>query len=167
MGLFIEREKAPFDYKVKGYDENDIAISKNISLYANKDDHFFVDYDLRTFDSSLYNMSAGQMKKVADTILEFLRVYGENGEKKVGGNGTDVLPQEQADIAFGIKEDERLPLARTAPWINKRINKEGNEEAELAYFIDVNEIHSPELSFHEFVTIYHKLGDFLEASRKA
>lgn len=162
MGLFIEREKAPFECSVKSYDEYRIGISKDISLYADCDDHFFIGYSLSTFEGQLQCMPAGQMKRVADTILEFLREFGENGEKKVYWNIEDYSKESQSDITFQIKEDSRLPNFRTVPWISKRINKEEGEETEINYFIDANEIHSPELSFSEFVAIYYKLGDFLK-----
>ena len=76
----------------------------------------------------------------------------------------DYPKESQPELTFEVKEDNRLPTFRTVPWISKRINKEEeDEETEIAYFIDVNEIHSPELSFSEFVTVYRKLGDFLSS----
>ena len=76
----------------------------------------------------------------------------------------DYPKESQPDITFEVKEDKRIPDFRTVPWISKRINKEEeDEETEIAYFIDVNEIHSPELSFSEFVAVYRKLGDFISS----
>lgn len=160
MGRFIEREKAPFDCKIKGYDEYCISISKDINLYADRNE-FHVDYSLGTFESSMYCMPATQMQRVANTISGFLKVFGENGDKKVRWDIADYPKETQPDVIFEIKEDSRLPAYRTVPWISKRIHKEEDEETEIDYFIDVNEIHSSELSFSEFVTVYRKLGDFL------
>lgn len=161
MGLFIEREKAPFLSKIKSYDEYCISISKDIDLHAD-DNYFHVNYSLSTFESDLMCMPAGQMQRIADTISDFLKIFGENGDKKVRWDIADYPQKSQPDIIFEVKEDKRIPDFRTVPWISKRINKEENEETEIEYFIDVNEIHSPELSFGEFVTIYRKLGDFLK-----
>ena len=102
------------------------------------------------------------MQRIADIVSGFLKVFGENGDKKVRWDIADYPKETQPDIAFGIKEDNRIPTFRTVPWISKRINKEeGDEETEITYFVEVNEIHSPELSFSEFVAVYRKLGDFL------
>lgn len=160
MGRFIEREKAPFACKIKGYDEYCISISKDIDLYADKDE-LCVNYSLDIFESDFNCMPAGQMQRVADIITGFLKVFGENGDKKVCWDIADYPKETQPDIAFEIKEDNRIPTFRTVPWISKRINKEENEDTEIEYFIDVNEIHSPELSFSEFVAVYRKLGAFL------
>ena len=160
MGRFIERERAPFACKIKGYEEYCISISKNIDLYADKDE-LCVNYSLDIIESDFNCMPAGQLQRVADTITGFLKVFGENGDKKVCWDIADYPKETQPDIAFEIKEDNRIPTFRTVPWISKRINKEENEEPEIEYFIDVNEIHSPELSFSEFVAVYRKLGDFL------
>lgn len=163
MGLFIEREKAPFQCNVKSNDEYGIGISKNVNLSADRDDYFFTDYSLSTFEGQLQCMSAEQLKRIADTIQEFLQEFGENGEKKVHWDIADYPLESQPDIKFEIKEDNRLPTFRTVPWIGKRIHKDEGEETEIAYFIDVNEIHSPGLSFGEFVAVYRKLGDFLQS----
>ena len=162
MGRFIEREKAPFECKVKGYEEYCVSISKDIGLYADRDE-FHISYSLGTFDSDFDCMPAGQMQRFADIISDFLKVFGENGDRKVHWDIADYPKESQPDIAFGIKEDGRLPTFRTVPWISKRIHKKENEEPEIEYFIDINEIHSPELSFSEFVAVYRKLGDFLNS----
>ncbi len=160
MGRFIEREKAPFQCKIKGYKEYDVSISKDIDLYADRDE-FHVSYSLGDFDADFDSMPAGQMQRVADIISGFLKVYGENGERKVYWNIADYPEALQPDISFSIKEDHRLPTFRTVPWISKRIRQEEGGETEMEYCIDVNEIHSQELSFGEFVTVYRKLGEFL------
>lgn len=162
MGRFIEREKAPFKCKVKGYDEYGVSISKDIGLYADRDE-FYVNYSLGDFDADYDSMPAGQMQRVADIISGFLKVFGENGDKEVRWDIADYPKESQPDIAFEIKEDSRLPIFRTVPWISKRINKKEDEETEIAYFVDVNEHHSPELSFGEFVAVYRKLGEFLSS----
>lgn len=166
MGRFIEREKAPFECKVKSYDEYYISISKGISLYADRDE-FHIDYSLGTFECSMYCMPAGQMQRVADTISGFLKVFGENGDRKVRWDIADYPKESQPDIVFEIKEDTKQPVFRTVPWISKLINKEEDKKTEIEYFIDVNEIHSPELSFSEFVAVYRKLGDFLQSQPKS
>ena len=161
MGRFIEREKAPFQCTIKNYDEYCISISKDIDLRADES-HFHVNYSLGDLHADSEGIPAGQMQRIADIVSGFLKVFGENGDKKVHWDIADYPKESGPDIPFEIKEDNRLPTFRTAPWISKRINKEeGDEETEIEYFIDVNEIHSPELSFSEFVAVYRKLGDFL------
>ena len=161
MGRFIEREKDPFRCKIKGYEEYDVSISKDISLYAGREE-FYVSYSLGSWGADWDSVPAGQMQRFADIITDFLKVFGENGEKRVRWDIADYPPESQPDITFTITEDGRVSLFRTVPWINKSIHKEEDEETEIAYFIDINEIHSPELSFGEFVAIYRKLGDFLQ-----
>ena len=75
VGLFIKREKAPFDCNIKGYNRYPISIDKSINFDARKE-VFFVEYGLDTFESSLNCMSADQLKRVADIIYEFLKMYG-------------------------------------------------------------------------------------------
>lgn len=111
-------------------------------------------------------MSAGQMQRVVDTISDFLKVFGENGDRKIHWDIADYPKEKQPDVTFEIKEDNRLPRFRTAPWISKRINKNEDEETEIGYFINVNEIHSPGVSFSEFVAVHRKLGDFLNSYPK-
>ncbi len=160
MGLFIEREKAPFECKVKNYDEYTINVSKNVGLYSDEDE-FYVSYNLDTSVSDLNCMSAEQMKRVANAISDFLKLFGENGDKKVRWDIADYSGEELPEITFEVKEDGRQPTFRTAPWVSKCINKEENKEIEINYWIDVNEKYSPDLSFGEFIRIYRKLGDFL------
>lgn len=160
MGRFIEREKAPFQCKIKGYGEYGVSISKDINLCADRDE-FHINYSLGASEYDLDCMPAGQMQKVADIISGFLKVFGENGDRKVRWDIADYPEESQPDIIFEVKEDKRIPTFRTIPWISKRINKEENEDTEIEYFIDINEIYSPKLSFCEFVAVYRKLGDFL------
>lgn len=162
MGRFIEREKAPFQCKIKTYSEESISISKDVDLYADRDE-FNVNYSLGTSEYDLACMPAGTMRRVADSISAFLKVFGENGDRKVRWDIADYPVESQPDIAFEIREDERVPLFRTVPWISKRIYKEENAETEIAYYVDVNEIHSPKLSFSEFVAVYRKLEAYLSS----
>lgn len=166
MGRFIEREKAPFQCKIKGYEEYGVSISKDISLWADRDE-FYIDYSLGTFEYDLACMPAATMQRVADIISDFLKVFGENGDRKVRWDITDYPVESQPDIAFEIKEDSRLPTFRTVPWVNKSICRDEGEETEITYFVDINETHSPELSFGEFVAVYRKLGDFLQNQPKS
>ncbi len=161
IGLFIEREKAPFECKTQMYKEHPISISKSINFSADKDD-FFVDYSLYTFESHLNCMSADQMKRVAEIISEFLGKYGENGKREVHQEVTDVSSNTpDKEIYFSIKEDSRKHRIMTAPYIRKRIDKEEELETEIAYDIDINEEESQSLSFHDFISVYRKLGEFL------
>ncbi len=160
MGSFIEREKAPFQCKTKAYGEYNVSISKHVGLYADRDE-FYVSYSLDNIDADFDWMSAGQLQRIADGISAFLRVYGENGERKVCWDMADHPETSQSGIAFSIREDSRLPTFRAVPWISKRICQEEGGETEIEYYIDVNEIHSEELTFGEFVAVYRKLGEFL------
>ena len=103
IGVFIEREKSPFDCKIKGYGEYDVSISKSVDLNVGED-CFHVDYSLDTFESDLCCMSAGQMKRVTDTIQSFLKEYGENGDKKVTWNAEYYPENISGEISFCIKE---------------------------------------------------------------
>lgn len=166
IGRFIEREKSPFQCKIKDYDGYCISISKDIDLYGDEN-HFHVNYSLGDLHADSEGIPAGQMQRIACIISGFLKVFGENGEKKVRWDIADYPEEAQPDITFEIKEDSRLPTFRTVPWISKRIHKEEDEETEIEYFIDVNEHHSPELSFSEFVAVYRKLGDFLQSQSES
>lgn len=161
IGIFIEREKAPFDCKIKGYEEYGVSISKNIDLCADKN-CFHVDYSLSTFESDLCCMSAGQMKKVADAIQRFLKKYGENGDKKVVWNAEDYPENISGKTPFCIKEDNRKPDFKAVPYVSKSINQEDGEETEITYNIAINEMSSECVPFREFVVLYRKLGDFLK-----
>ena len=61
-------------------------------------------------------------------ISVFLRVYGENGERKVCWDMADHPETSQSGIAFSIREDSRLPTFRAVPWISKRICQEEGAE---------------------------------------
>ena len=160
MGSFIEREKAPFQCKTKAYGEYNVSISKHVGLYADRDE-FYVSYSLDNIDADFDWMPAGQLQRIADGISAFLRVYGENGERKVCWDMADHPETSQSGIAFSIREDSRLPTFRAVPWISKRICQEEGGETEIEYCIDVNETHSEKLTFGEFVAVYRKLGEFL------
>ncbi len=160
MGRFIEREKSPFQCKIKDYDGYGINISKNIDLYGDEN-HFHVNYSLGDLHADSEGIPAGQMQRIACIISDFLKVFGENGDKKVRWDIADYPQESQPDIAFEIKEDGRLPAIRTIPWISKRISQEEGGGTEIEYCIDVNETHSEELTFGEFVAVYRKLGEFL------
>ena len=160
MGRFIEREKAPFQCKTKAYGEYNVSISKHVGLYADRDE-FFVSYSLDNIDADFDWMSAGQLQRIADAISAFLRVYGENGGQEVRWDMADHPETSPSGIAFSIREDSRQPAFRSVPWISKRICQEEGGETEIEYYIDVNEIHSQELTFGEFVAVYRKLGEFL------
>ena len=160
MRSFIEREKAPFQCKIKASEGYNVCVSKHVSLYADRDE-FNVNYSLDNIDADFDWMPAGQLEKMVNVVSAFLKVYGENGEKKVHWDIADYPAGSQSDIVFAIKEDNRLPTFRTVPWISKRISQEEGGETEIEYYIDVNEIHSQELTFGEFVAVYRKLGEFL------
>ena len=166
MGRFIEREKAPFQCKIKDYDEYCISSSKDIDLYGDEN-HFHVIYCLGDLHADSEGFAAGLMQRLACIISDFLKVFGENGDRKVRWDITDYPVESQPDIAFEIKEDSRLPTFRTVPWVNKSICRDEGEETEITYFVDINETHSPELSFGEFVAVYRKLGDFLQNQPKS
>lgn len=158
---FIEREKAPFQCQTESETEQGIYISKNIDLCAG-DDHFSIDYSLNASDSDWCCLSAAQMQKMVDTISGFLKTFGENGDKNVRWDIADYPPDKQSRITFQINEHNKHPPCSAAPWISKCISSNENEQTEISYFIDINEIHSPHLSFAEFVTVYRKLGHFLK-----
>ena len=160
MGRFIEREKAPFQCKIKDYGEYNVSISKHVGLYADRDE-FNVNYNLDNVDADFDWMPAGQLQRIVNAASAFLKVFGENGERKVRWDIADYPESSQPDITFTIREDNRLPAFRSVPWINKYISQEESQTTEIEYCIGVNEIQSPELSFGEFVTVYRKLGEFL------
>lgn len=162
MNRFIEREKAPFPCRIKDGGEYGVCISKNIALYADRDE-FYVSYSLGALEPGADDMPAGQIQKLAGILSDFLNTFGEGGEKKGCQDITDCPVESQSGIAFEIKEDGRQPAFRTTPWVSKRVYKEENTETETVYYIDVNEIHSPGLSFSEFVAIYRKLDVFLRS----
>lgn len=161
VGLFIKREKAPFDCNIKGYNRYPISIDKSINFDARKE-VFFVEYGLDTFESSLNCMSADQLKRVADIIYEFLKMYGENGDRKVCWDVADYSPVVSGrEIYFRVNEDSRASHFMTPPYVRKRIDKVEDRGVEISYDINVNELESVNLSFEEFISFYRQLGSFL------
>ena len=161
VGLFIKREKAPFDCNIKGYNRYPISIDKSINFDARKE-VFFVEYGLDTFESSLNCMSADQLKRVADIIYEFLKTYGENGDRKVCWDVADYSPVVSGrEIYFRVNEDSRASHFMTPPYVRKRIDKVEDRGVEISYDINVNELESVNLSFEEFISFYRQLGSFL------
>lgn len=161
IGIFIEREKAPFACRTESYGEHPVTINKSVSLYADKD-HFFVDYSLYTYETDVQCMSASQMKRTAVIMLNFLKQFGENGDKKIRWDMGDYPPDVDDKVNFTIREDKRLPHFKAVPCVIKYISQENDNEAEISYNIDINEMRSGDLSFREFVVLYRKLGDFLK-----
>ena len=161
VGLFIKREKAPFDCNIKGYNRYPISIDKSINFDVRKE-VFFVDYSLDSFESSLNCMSADQLKRVADIIAEFLKTYGENGDRKVCWDVADYSPVLSGrEIYFRVNEDSRTTHFMTPPYVRKCIDKVEDREVEISYNINVNELESVSLSFEEFISLYRQLGSFL------
>ena len=161
VGLFIKREKAPFDCNIKGYNRDPISIDKSVNFDVRKE-VFFVDYSLDTFESSLNCMSADQLKRVADIISEFLKTYGENGDRKVYWDIADYSSVVSGrEIYFRVNEDSRSTRFMTPPYVRKRIDKMEDRGVEIRYDINVNELESVSLSFEEFISLYRQLGSFL------
>ena len=157
VGLFIKREKAPFDCNIKGYNRYPISINFDV-----RKEVFFVDYSLDSFESSLNCMSADQLKRVADVIAEFLKTYGENGNRKVCWDVADYSPVLSGrEIYFRVNEDSRTTHFMTPPYVRKCIDKVEDREVEISYNINVNELESVSLSFEEFISLYRQLGSFL------
>lgn len=161
IGVFIEREKAPFACQTESYGEHPITIHKSVALYADKD-CFFVDYSLYTHETDVQCMSAGQMKRTAVIMLNFLKRFGENGDKQIRWDVADYPPNVNERVYFKIREDKRLPHFKAVPCVMKHISQENDNEAEICYNIDINEMRSGDLSFREFVVLYRELGDFLK-----
>ena len=159
VGLFIKREKAPFDCNIKGYNRYPISIDKSINFDVRKE-VFFVDYSLDSFESSLNCMSADQLKRVADIIAEFLKTYGD---RKVCWDVADYSPVLSGrEIYFRVNEDFRTTHFMTPPYVRKCIDKVEDREVEISYNINVNELESVSLSFEEFISLYRQLGSFLD-----
>ena len=153
VGLFIKREKAPFDCNIKGYNRYPISIDKSINFDVRKEVFF---------ESSLNCMSADQLKRVADIIAEFLKTYGENGDRKVCWDVADYSPVLSGrEIYFRVNEDSRTTHFMTPPYVRKCIDKVEDREVEISYNINVNELESVSLSFEEFISLYRQLGSFL------
>lgn len=165
IGAFIEREKAPFACQTESYGEHPVTVNKSVSLYADKD-RFFVDYSLSAFETDVLCMSAGQMKRTAVIMLNFLKRFGENGDKQIRWDVTDYLPKVNNRVHFKIREDTHLPHFKAVPCVVKHISQENGNEAGICYNIDINEMRSGDLSFREFVVLYRELGDFLKKPMK-
>lgn len=155
---FIEREKNPSACKTGTYGIFPVEISKTVSRYSH-DDGFFIDYGVETFDSNLQCMGTQQLKRVALTILAFL---GKFEEKEDVCDGEDSA----SNGLFCICKSSKQPVMKAAPLITKYVTQCNNEKAEITYFVGVNELELPELSFHELKILYDKLGKFLRAVRE-
>lgn len=155
---FIEREDNPSGCKTETYGIFPVEMSKTVSRYSH-DENFFIDYGVETFDSNLQFMGTQQLKRVALTILAFL---GKFEEKE------DVYDTEDATSngLFCICKSSKQPVMKAAPLITKYITQCDDEKAEITYFVGVNELELPELSFHELKVLYDKLGKFLRAVRE-
>lgn len=158
MRLFIEREKAPFAQAAEDNGVSDIAIGKGVEIYAGGGGQFSVNYGLTTGGFGLRGLSAVQMKRVEERILEFLRVFGENGERRVRWDAADYVALGLPDVPFAIREDARQAAFQDAPFVTKFIDREENEDTEIAFQIEVNEMYLPDLSFAEFLAVYRHLG---------
>lgn len=155
---FIEREKNPSVCKTETYGIFPVEMSKTVSRYSH-DENFFIDYGLETFDSNLQCMGTQQLKRVALTILAFL---GKFEEKEEVSDNKDSM----SGSLFCIGKSPKKPVMKAAPLITKYVAQSDNEEAEITYFVGVNELELPELSFHELKLLYEKLGKFLRAVKE-
>ncbi len=155
---FIERENNPSDCKTETYGIFPVEMSKTVSRYSHNDG-FFIDYGVETFDSNLQCMGTQQLKRVALTILAFLGKFEEKEE---------VCDDEDAvsNSLFCICKSSKQPVMKAAPLITKYVTQCDDEKAEITYFVGVNELELPELSFHELKVLYDKLGKFLRAVRE-
>lgn len=158
MRLFIEREKAPFVQVPEDNGVGDIGIGKGVEIYAGGDGRFSVNYGLSTGGFGLHKLSAAQMKRVAERILEFLRVFGENGERRVRWDAADYVALGLPDVPFVIRKDVRQAAFRDAPFVSKFIDREENEDTGIAFQIEMNEMYLPDLSFAEFLAVFRHLG---------
>lgn len=154
---FIERENNPSDCKTETYGIFPVEMSKTISRYSHNDG-FFIDYGVETFDSNLQCMGTQQLKRVALTILAFLGKFEEKEEVC----DTD---DSASNGLFCICKSSKQPVMKAAPLITKYVTQCDDEKAEITYFVGVNELELPELSFHELKVLYDKLGKFLRAVR--
>ena len=158
IGSFIEREDNPSGCKADTYGIFPVEMSKTVSHYSH-DENFFIDYGVETFDSNLQCMGTQQLKRVALTILAFLGKFEEKEEvcdiEDVTSNGL-----------FCICKSSKQPVMKAAPLITKYIAQCDDEQAKITYFVGVNELELPELSFHELKVLYDKLGKFLRAVRE-
>ena len=155
---FIERENYPSGCKTETYGIFPVEMSKTVSRYSH-DEGFFIDYGVETFDSNLQCMGTQQLKRVALSILAFLGKFEEKEEvcdtKDTTSNGL-----------FCICKSFKQPVMKAAPLITKYVTQCDEEEANITYFVGVNELELPELSFHELKVLYDKLGKFLRALKE-
>lgn len=158
MRLVIEREKSPFSQEADDNGVGDIGIGKGVEIYAGGGERFSVNYGLTTGGFSLRGLSAAQMKRVAERILEFLRVFGENGERRVRWDAADYVALGLPDVPFAIREDARQAAFGDAPFVSKFIDREENKATEIVFHIEMNEMYLPDVSFAEFLAVYRKLG---------
>ncbi|WP_106830517.1 hypothetical protein [Parabacteroides pacaensis] len=158
MRLFIEREKAPFAQVPDDNGVDDIVIGKGVEIYAGNGGRFSVNYGLTTCGFGLHGLSAAQMKRVAESILEFLRVFGENGERRVHWDAADYVALGLPDVPFAISEDARPATFRDAPIVSKFIARKEKEDTEILFRIEINAMGLPDVPFAGFLTIYRKLG---------
>lgn len=155
---FIERESNPSGCKTETYGIFPVEMSKTVSRYSH-DDGFFIDYGVETFDSNLQCMGTQQLKRVALSILAFL---GKFEEKEEVSDTEDTT----SNGLFCICKSSKQPVMKAAPLITKYVTQCDNEEAKITYFVGVNELELPELSFHELKVLYDKLGKFLRAVKE-
>lgn len=155
---FIERENNPSGCKTETYGIFPVEMSKTVSRYSH-DDGFFIDYGVETFDSNLQCMGTQQLKRVALTILAFLGRFEEKEEV------SDAVDSESNEL-FCICKSSKQPVMKAAPLITKYVTQCDDEKAEITYFVGVNELELPELSFHELKVLYDKLGKFLRAVKE-
>lgn len=155
---FIERENHPSGCKMETYGIFPVEMSKTVSRYSH-DDGFFIDYGVETFDSNLQCMGTQQLKRVALTILAFLGKFEEKEEVSDTEDAT-------SNGLFCICKSSKQPVMKAAPLITKYVTQCDEEEAKITYFVGVNELELPELSFHELKVLYDKLGKFLRAVKE-
>lgn len=158
MGLFIEREKAPFAQVPDDNGVDSISIGKGVEMYAAGDGRFAVNYGLTTGGFGLRGLSARQMRRVAESMLEFLRVFGENGERRVRWDAADYVASGLPEVPFVVRKDARLAAFRNAPTVSKFIDRKEKEDTEIVFRIEMNAMDLPEVSFAEFLTVYRHLG---------
>lgn len=157
MKVFIEREGDAAGCRSDSYGEYPIEINKLITRYADSD-HFFVDYGLSTFECDAQCLCAGQLRRVAMMILAFLARFEEKEVPDVGSGGATG----QENALFHIGEDSRKPEMTAQPLVTKSVSQCDDEPAQITYFVGVNELELPELSFCEFTMLYETLRSFLK-----
>lgn len=157
MKAFIEREEDTAGARNDSYGEHPIEINKLITRYADSD-HFFVEYGLGTFECDAQCLCAGQLRRVAMMILAFLARFEEKEVPDLAGGGGTV----QGKPLFHIGEDSRKPVMNAQPLVTKSVSQCDAGPTQITYFVGVNELVLPELSFYEFTMLFETLGCFLE-----